>query len=94
MHYRPLARARSLVPGMAGSQRYTRRPHGCCVADDGDPGGGCASSWIAVKVWTNALPAVDVGHLRTDPVSGSVCAMFVSDQRLCPVGIGAAGLGW
>jgi hypothetical protein len=27
---------------------------------------------------------------RTDPVSGSVCAVFVSDQRLCPVRFGAA----
>jgi hypothetical protein len=32
----------------------------------------------------------DVSHLRTDPVSGSVNVMFVSDQCLCPVGIGAA----
>jgi hypothetical protein len=43
-----------------------------------------------VKVWTNALAAVTLVTYRMDPVSGSVCAMFVSDQRQCPVGIGAA----
>ena len=43
-----------------------------------------------MKVWTNALPAVTLVTYRADRVSGSVCAMFVSDQRLCPVSIGAA----
>jgi len=43
-----------------------------------------------VKVWTNAMPAVTLVTYRTDPVSGSVCVMFVSDQRLCPVSFGAA----
>jgi hypothetical protein len=41
------------------------------------------------KIWTNALPTVTLVTYRTDPVSGSVSAMFVSDQRQCPVGIGA-----
>jgi hypothetical protein len=49
----------------------------CVVVDRGEGLDQCAAG-------------CDVGHLRTDPVSGSVCAMFVSDQRLCPVGIGAA----
>jgi hypothetical protein len=60
------------------------------LADDGDTGRRGAWSWIAVKVWTNALPAVTLVTYRADPVSGSVCVMFVSDQRLCPVSIGAA----
>jgi hypothetical protein len=43
-----------------------------------------------VKVWTNALPTVTLVTYRADRVSGSVCVMFVSDQRVCPVSIGAA----
>jgi hypothetical protein len=40
--------------------------------------------------WTNALPVVTLVTYRPDRVSGSVCAMFVSDQRVCPVSISAA----